>query len=36
MNKIYKLVWSKTKHMYIAVAEIARNRSKVSRGKVFF
>ena len=22
MNKIYKLVWSKAKHMYIAVAEI--------------
>ena len=28
MNKIYKLVWSKTRNMYVAVSELAKRRSK--------
>ena len=28
MNKVYKLVWSKTKNMYVAVCEYARIRTK--------
>ena len=28
MNKIYKLVWSKARNMYVAVAEIARSHTK--------
>ena len=28
MNKIYKLVWSKTKHMYVAVCEFAKSHTK--------
>ena len=28
MNKIYKLVWSKVKNMYVAVAEIAKSHTK--------
>ena len=35
MNKIYKLVWSKAKQMYVAVAEIAKSRSKNSKRNVF-
>ena len=28
MNKIYKLVWSKTRNMYVAVCEFAKTRNK--------
>ena len=28
MNKIYKLVWSKTKNMYVAVCEFAKSHTK--------
>ncbi len=28
MNKIYKLVWSKTRNMYIAVCEFAKSHTK--------
>ena len=31
MNKIYKLVWSKTRNMYVAVCEFAKSHSKLSR-----
>ena len=34
MNKIYKLVWSKTKHMYVAVCEFAKSHTKSSKGSV--
>lgn len=30
MNRVYKLVWSKARNMYVAVSEIAKNRSKMS------
>ena len=32
MNKIYKLVWSKVKHCYVAVAEIAKSHTKSPQG----
>jgi len=35
MNKIYKLVWSKTKNMYVAVCEFARSHSKAPKSGVF-
>ncbi len=28
MNKIYQVIWSKTKHMYVVVSEIARRDGK--------
>ena len=28
MNKVYKLVWSKVRNCYVAVAEIAKSHSK--------
>ena len=34
MNKIYKLVWSKTKNMYVAVCEFARSHTKASKSSV--
>ncbi|MBQ7416977.1 MAG: ESPR domain-containing protein, partial [Acidaminococcaceae bacterium] len=34
MNKVYKLIWSKTKNMYVAVAEIAKSHSKSKRSTV--
>ena len=34
MNKIYKLVWSKTKNMYVAVCEFARSHSKAPKSGV--
>ena len=30
MNKIYKLVWSKVRNMYVAVSELAKSRTKAS------
>ena len=30
MNKIYKLVWSKTRNMYVAVSELAKAHTKSS------
>ena len=35
MNKIYKLVWSKTKNMYVAVCEFARSHTKASKSGNF-
>ena len=34
MNKIYKLVWSKTKNMYVAASEMAKSRTKAPSGGV--
>ena len=30
MNKVYKLIWSKTKHCYVVVSELAKNYAKSS------
>ena len=34
MNKIYKLIWSKTKNMYVAVCEFAKSHTKSSKGSI--
>lgn len=34
MNKVYKLVWSKARNMYVAVAEIAKSHTKSSKSSV--
>lgn len=34
MNKIYKLIWSKVKNMWVAVAEIAKSHTKSPRSSV--
>ena len=34
MNKIYKLVWSKTKNMYVAVCEYAKSHTKAPKSGV--
>ena len=34
MNKVYKLVWSKAKNMYVAVAEFAKSHTKASTGGI--
>ena len=34
MNKIYKLVWSRTKNMYVAVCEFAKSHAKASKSRV--
>ena len=34
MNKIYKLVWSKTKNMYVAVAEYAKSHTKAPKSGI--
>ena len=34
MNKVYKLVWSKTKNMYVAVSEFAKAHTKAPQSKV--
>jgi len=34
MNKIYKLVWSKSRNCYIAVSELAKNRTKSPKSSV--
>ena len=34
MNKIYKLVWSKTKNMYVAVCEFAKSHTKASKSGI--
>ncbi|CDB92877.1 ESPR domain-containing protein [Acidaminococcus intestini] len=33
MNKVYRVLWSQVKHAYVVVSEIAKNRTKHSRGK---
>ena len=34
MNKIYKLVWSKVRHCYVAVAEIAKSHGKSKKSTI--
>ena len=34
MNKVYRVLWSQAKHAYVVVSEIAKNRTKHSRGIV--
>lgn len=34
MNKIYKLIWSKTRNMYIAVCEFARSHAKSAKTRI--
>ena len=34
MNKVYRVLWSQVKHAYVVVSEIAKNRTKHSRGIV--
>ena len=31
MNKIYKVIWSKVKHQYVVVSELAHSNGKQSR-----
>ena len=33
MNKIYKVVWSKTKHAYVVTSEVAKSHTKSASGK---
>ncbi len=33
MNKIYKIVWSKAKHVYVVTSEVARSHTKSASGK---
>lgn len=34
MNKVYRVIWSKVKHAYVVVSEIAKNRTKHSESIV--
>lgn len=34
MNRIYKIVWSKTRHVYVVTSEIVRSHVKGTSGKM--
>ena len=34
MNKVFKLVWSKTKHCYVVASELAKSHTKAPKGSV--
>lgn len=34
MNKVFKLVWSKTKHCYVVASELAKNRTKAPKSGI--
>lgn len=33
MNRVYKIVWSKTKNAYVVTSEVARSHTKSASGK---
>ena len=35
MNKIYKIVWSTVKQCYVVASELAKNRTKAPKSKIF-